>query len=72
MVFQYVGHILSPVTALHRRIALIANVCTKEYVFDLQWNYWSKYGSKSSLEIGVGGLRSTTFVSIYQNVRLGL
>ena len=27
---------------------------------------------KSSLEIGVGGLRSTTFVSIYQNVRLGL
>ena len=34
--------------------------------------YWSKYGSKSSLEIGEGGLRSTTFVAIYQNVRLGL
>ena len=39
---------------------------------EVTYNKWSKYGSKSSLEIGVGGLWSTTFVSIYQNVRLGL
>ena len=34
--------------------------------------YRSKYGSQSSLEKGISSLWSITFVSIYQNVRLGL
>ena len=33
---------------------------------------WSKYDCKRGLEMGVSGLRSTTFVIMYQTVRLGL
>ena len=34
--------------------------------------WWSKYDCIRGLEMGVSGLRSTTFVIMYQNVRLGL
>ena len=33
---------------------------------------WSKYDCKRGLEMGVSGLRSTTFVTMYQTVRLDL
>ena len=33
---------------------------------------WSKYDCKRGLEMGVSSLRSTTFVVMYQTVRLGL
>ena len=34
--------------------------------------WWNKYDCIRGLEMGVSGLRSTTFVIMYQNVRLGL